>query len=357
MSEKLLKIIIYLAGVFCLFAFVAVRSLPVMNSVMAEKIIPEHWEFTRYGELYNMNRISHFKKELPAPIRKYRLSEKHPEIHEADILIFGDSFLDFSRQTTLPERLNDTLGKRVFFHRFVAPQRANPFCVLPDKTSWKGRAEVLIYETVERNIPMKFDRPYHETLCETEEEGLNVDGIAAEVFPSDTEKMYKEYLKRSVFTTNLFALSARIKFDLFGYISSQTPVYKTGEEPWLFLNRQLGNEPGRYYYKYSREEIDRYCDHIALLAADLKEKKNLEMIFVPVPNKYTLYHTVVNDDPYNEFLPLLQKGLEERNVTYINLYDRYKNSDEVLYYGTDTHWNSKGIDIALEELLNLMETN
>jgi hypothetical protein len=357
MSERLLKIIIYLAGVFCLFVFVAVRSLPVMNSVLVEKIIPEHWEFTRYGELYNMNRISHFKKELPAPIRKYRFSEKHPDISEADILIFGDSFLDFSRQTTLPERLNDTLNKRVFFHRFVAPQRANPFCVLPERESWRGKAEMVIYETVERNIPMKFDRPFYETSCEEEEQGLSVDRVAAEVFPADNEKMYKEYLKRSVFTTHLFALSARIKFDLFGYISSQTPVYKTGEDPWLFLNRQLGNEPGRSEYKYSQEEIDRYCDNIALLAAEIEQKWNMEMIFIPVPNKYTLYHTVVNEDPYNEFLPRLHKGLDKRNVKYINLYDPFMNSDEVLYYGTDTHWNSKGIDIALEKLLELIKPN
>lgn len=357
MSERLLKIIIYLAGAFCLFAFIAVRSLPVMNSVLLEKIIPEHWEFTKYGELYYMNYISHFKEELPTPIRKYRLSEKHPEVQEADIMIFGDSFLDFSRQITLPERLSDTLERKVFFHRFVAPQRANPFCILTETVLRTAQADVMIYETVERNIAMKFGAPYYETQCEEEDQDLGLNEIAAEVFPTDSEKMYKQFLKRSAFTSHLFALSARIKFDLLGYISSLTPIYKTGTDPWLFLNRQLGDEPGGFYHQYSQDEIDTYCDNIALLAADVKEKTHMDMVFLPVPDKYTIYHSVVNEDPYNEFLPMLYEGLDKRNISYIRLYDLYMNSDELLYYGTDTHWNSSGIDIALDELLKLLNTN
>ena len=102
MSEKLLKILIYLAGIVCLFGFISTRYLPLLNSVLTEKMIPEHWEFTKYGELYYFNYISHFREELPDPIRKYRFSEKHPDFGEADILMFGDSFLDISSSTLNP---------------------------------------------------------------------------------------------------------------------------------------------------------------------------------------------------------------------------------------------------------------
>ena len=353
MSERLLKIIIYTAGAFCLFAFIAIRSLPVLNSVLVEKIIPEHWEFTKYGDLYYFNYISHFKEDMPTPIRKYRLSEKHPDPSEAEILIFGDSFLDFSRQVTLPERLNDTLDERVFYHRFLSPQQSNPFCVLSEYDIGPGDPKIVIYEAVERNIPFKFDQPYSYSLCDGDMASKNskVDKIASMVFSANMEEMYRQLLKGSVFTTDLFALSSTMKFNMFGYISSQTPVYKTGEEPWLFFDKQLDDEPGSYYYDYSLEQIERYCDNIAHMSEVLEETMNMKLVFLPLPNKYTLYHTVVNNDPYFEFLPLLYTGLRERNVTCVEVYEDFLHSEEVLYYGTDTHWNKKGVDITLHKLI------
>jgi len=356
MNEKLLKILIYSAGVFCLLAFVAIRSLPVLNSVLVEKMIPEHWEFTKYGELYYFNYISQFKEDLPSPIRKYRFSEKHPDPSKADILMFGDSFLDISRQVTLPERLADSLNAKVFFHRFLAPQLANPFCAMAEYNLKPDSTKIVVYQTVERNIPMKFEEPYHDSICpETENPSGEsaVDRVASEVFPDNTEEMYRQFLKRSIFTTGLFATNAQVKFDLFGYISSLTPVYKTSNRPWLFFHKQMGDEPGSFYYNYTEVEIERYCDNIAFLADELKEKMNMEMVFLPVPNKYTIYHTVVNNDPYNDFLPRLYAGLKKRNVPCVELYDDFLNAQDTLYYGTDTHWNKNGVDIALH---NLVET-
>jgi hypothetical protein len=80
------------------------------------------------------------------------------------------------------------------------------------------------------------------------------------------------------------------------------------------------------------------------------------MIFLPIPSKYTIYHKVVNDDPYNKFLPRLFAGLEERDVPYIDLYSEYIKHDEILYYGTDTHWNQKGVDIALVKLVEKLNS-
>jgi len=359
MSGRLLKILIYLAGAFCIFAFIAIRSLPVLNSVLVEKMIPEHWEFTKYGELYYFNYISQFKEDLPSPIRKYRFSEKHPELSEADILMFGDSFLDISRQVTLPERVSDSLRVKVFFHRFSDPQHANPFCILSDHHIQPGEPKIVVYQTVERNIPTKFEEPYHDALCAeagNESDESTINKIVSKVFPGNTEEMYRQFLKRSIFTTALFARNSQIKFDLFGYISSQTPVYKTSNRPWLFFHRQVGEEPGSFYYKYSEEEIERYCDNIAFMVKEMKEKMNMEMVFLPVPSKYTIYHTVVNNDPYNDFLPKLYSGLRERNVPCVELYDEFMNADDTLYYGTDTHWNKNGVDIALRKLVEELNT-
>lgn len=354
MSEKLLKWIIYVAGAACLYGFISIRSLPVMNAILVEKMIPEHFDFVKYGELYYFNYISHFKEKLPKAERKYRFSEKHPEVHQADILMFGDSFLDISRQTTLPERLNDSIGERVYYHRFLSPHQSNPLCILAEKEYNNSNPKYIIYESVERNIPLRFDEPYKADACEEEETGKFkkvTDEVINLIFPDNSDEMYKQVLKRSAFTTKIYGFIATLKFDLFGYISSQTPVYKVADEPWLFYYPQVNDKPGSFYYAYREEDINTYCDHIALLKKELKEIYNLEMIFLPIPSKYTIYHKVVNDDPYNDFLPRLFAGLEERNVSYIDLYSEFINHEKKLYYGTDTHWKKEGVDIALSKLV------
>jgi len=354
MGERTLKIIIYLAGLVSLFAFIATRSLPVMNLALKEKMIPEHFEFTRYGELYYQNHVKHFREELPEPVGKYRLSEKHPEPAEADVLMFGDSFLDISRQVTLPERLADSLGLKVFFHRFLDPNYSDPFCVLDAYDIKPGEPKVLVYQCVERNIPMKFDAPFTGLECGHGYFSERKVHLMREIFPPNEEEMYSQLLKRSILTADLFSVFATLKYDLFGYMSGNTPVYKEGEQPWLFLSKQLDNEPGSFYYQHSHEQIERYCDNIAFLQRELLDKLNMQLIFVPVPNKYTLYHTVVNDDRYNDFLPQLSRGLQERGVVFTDLYREFSGTDEILYYGTDTHWNKKGVDRALVKLVETM---
>jgi len=63
---------------------------------------------------------------------------------------------------------------------------------------------------------------------------------------------------------------------------------------------------------------------------------------------------VANDDHYNNFLPRLSKELDERGVNYVDLYNEFINSPDTLYFGTDTHWNKKGVDKALNLTLTKM---
>ncbi len=161
MKEKNLRIIIYILGAVCLYAFFAVRIFPLMNFSLSEKMDVETHDFTRYGDLYYYNCISEFKQDFPAPVRKYRLSEKNPSLNNADILTFGDSFFDVSFQKTLPERLSDTLNLKVYSYMTQDPTQANPFCILNSNAYNKtGHSKYIIYETIERNVHVKFDKPY-----------------------------------------------------------------------------------------------------------------------------------------------------------------------------------------------------
>ena len=97
---------------------------------------------------------------------------------------------------------------------------------------------------------------------------------------------------------------------------------------------------------------------IADLARKLNEHYKLKMVFMAIPSKYTIYHSLVNEDMYNDFLPRLYAGLEARGVPYIPLYNDFMEAKKEgwIYYGSDTHWTQKGLDIALDKTLEVLET-
>ena len=168
------------------------------------------------------------------------------------------------------------------------------------------------------------------------------------------EQLFNLMLKRSWISHSLYSLFSTWKFDLFGTISSMTPKYTLEPEPWLFYANSIDDGPGTFYYDFTGEEIETYARNIAHLAAELKRVYNLEMVFMVIPNKYTLYHQLVTQDSYNGFIPELQEALDRVGVRYIDLYDPFRESDQFLYYGTDTHWNKAGVDLALELTLSAL---
>ena len=46
---------------------------------------------------------------------------------------------------------------------------------------------------------------------------------------------------------------------------------------------------------------------------------NLDFIFIPLPEKYALYHRIVNNDNDDDFLIKVYAGLDKRQIQYINL--------------------------------------
>lgn len=357
MNEKLLKILIYIAGFVCLYAFVAIRVPGMYNFILKEKIIPEYWENTKYGELYYFGLVKHFKEEgMPHYNEKYRYTEKHPDVQDADILMFGDSFFDFTRMTTFPERLGDATDQRAFYARMDRPLR-----YLVENQYENTEEKLVIFESAERYIPERFVEAHSMKPPPDPRSGIRkkVADLRDLIFQDNTDVLYSTMIARSYFTTDLYSASTTLKFDLFEYITDQTPVYSLDEEmPWLFYHDQLNGEPSSFYYQHSQGEIDNYCDNIADLSAKLYEHYKLKMVFMAIPSKYTIYHTLVNEDQYNDFLPRLYKGLEERGIPYIPIYDDFleAKAEDWIYYGSDTHWTQKGMDIALNKTLKVLET-
>ncbi|MBN2612182.1 MAG: hypothetical protein JXB00_11545 [Bacteroidales bacterium] len=349
-NEKLLKWAIYIAGIACLYAFISIRSLPMFNTLLKEKMVPGYWDKTKYGELYYFSLIRHFREEgMPPAQEKFQFKNKHANLHDAKIITIGDSFFDFSRHEQLPERLSDTLNVGVHFYK-----NDFPLAYLASNHYTDTTPKIMIYERVERYIPMAFENALYDEFTTNSRPTIRKKAAMIKdlIFYQRSEELFDALLKKSIFTTGIYSCISTLKFDLFEYISPLTPVYSRDKHNgWLFYHDQVNNEKTSFYYNHSNEEINTLCDNMKKLADQLDVKYNIRIVYMPLPAKYTLYHGVVNNDKYNDFLPRLFNGLKKRGVEYIDVYEDYKNSSDTLYYRTDSHWNEKGIEFALTKTL------
>ncbi len=357
MNKTVLKYMIYISGIICLYAFISIRFESMFNGVLTEKVVNNYWDKTKYGELYYFSHILHFReKGLPPAKRKFEYSEKQATVNSCDILTFGDSFFKFSRHKQFPERLADDFHKKVHY-----VNNDHPLDYLA-ATHYSGmKPKLMIFERVERYIPITFDNEHIEPQAVKENSSRlknSFEYIIEKIFYPRSEELYDVMLKRSFLTTYFYSVISTIKFDLFGYISKMTPKYlNDGDNSWLFYYDQIDENKTSFYYHHSKAEMDSICDNMANLAQQLKKKYNICVIYLPLPAKYTLYHKYLNNDPYNNFLPQLYEGLNKRGVHYVNVYDDFMTSDTLLYYHTDSHWNEKGITIAYSQTLEYLKSD
>jgi hypothetical protein len=326
----------------------------MFNTALVENRSPEYFEFTKYGEQYYSNYIKHFREILPFPKDKYRLSDRNPDLEDANLIAFGDSFFDFSRQKTVAERLHDSLGIAVH-----AVRAWYPLDYLHQLKYQKGDKKIIIYQVIERNLHDRFIEP-HDLNWEGNDY-MDVSQLSLPsrikhwIFDVKSEELYSILLSESYLTREFYSIIATAKFDMFNYMAPRTPVYSLDNRfnvPMLFYDITVNEMPTSFYFDHNDELIKTYCDNLEDLGQQLLDRYNLEMIFVPIPNKYTLYHDVVKpEDAYNDFLPRFYKEMNNRNIKYVNVYNKFKNADTLLYYGTDSHWNKKGVDITVEEIL------
>lgn len=128
---------------------------------------------------------------------------------------------------------------------------------------------------------------------------------------------------------------------------------------------------GRDGWIFSNETLDNYMDLNAMSDEEIKvmgvtlslvqeriEASGGEFLFVPVPNKNSIYPEYMpmrylKADDNN--LTRIYEGLDEAGVNYVNLKDSLlkakDNSDERLYYKRDTHWTAPGALVGYRDIV------
>lgn len=88
----------------------------------------------------------------------------------------------------------------------------------------------------------------------------------------------------------------------------------------------------------------KYCDSL-----------NIQFLYLPMPNKESVYYKLV---PYNKqpnYLFKLDSALKKVNIETINTLSIYNNSinknpTKLLYHLDDTHWNVNGVKLIADSV-------
>ncbi len=130
------------------------------------------------------------------------------------------------------------------------------------------------------------------------------------------------------------------------------PSYLAAADGKMIFSAGTGAHPDQQ--PETAEEIARalkkYSDELKL--------RGTRFVFLPVPNKETVYWQLIPGKPEPVFMKTLLQKLKEAGVEAVDFYaalaDDYSKTGRFLYHADDTHWNPEGVRLAaslLEEKL------
>ena len=125
-----------------------------------------------------------------------------------------------------------------------------------------------------------------------------------------------------------------------------------GKSVWLYYAETLDDYTGVCMDDAKLEAAARNLS----LMQEYAESKGAEFLFTIAPNKNSIYPGYMPDHiPHADtqgnaerLIPLF----EEYDVRYADLFSAISDTDEVLYFKTDSHWDSKGAALAADVILS-----
>jgi alginate O-acetyltransferase complex protein AlgJ len=122
--------------------------------------------------------------------------------------------------------------------------------------------------------------------------------------------------------------------------------------PMFFVQGEAANK------EVSNEDFHRAVKTIEAYDQVLKGK-GIRFIFLPIPNKENIYHDCLPNRRRPIFLEKLIQELKSRNIETVDTQKafegEYRRNGILLYFLDDSHWNGKGVQLAAEFTVKLIE--
>ncbi|MDR2600676.1 MAG: hypothetical protein LBC73_10445 [Oscillospiraceae bacterium] len=167
-------------------------------------------------------------------------------------------------------------------------------------------------------------------------------------FSKDAEDFLNDRFAGRTLMINTYS---RLVSDIFGMSSNDKVVL--GKDGWLFFHETMGDFDGSS--ALNDEEMEQIISYLLDLKQTAEERGQVFLIAI-VPNKNSLY---------GEFLPTRYRQTNEpTNLDSLLLVDElglidfrsvFLETNQYLYYKTDSHWNGLGARIAAREIMKAIE--
>jgi len=369
--KKLFYICWIAAFLFALFVLIGGKVIPFGRLFIYQDKSADVYP----GDLYKMCKIDKFKQTrdysgsgLPSKTRETEIEPNYQvvthgdsfsietgDISDADILIFGDSFFAGIKALEIYQFNSgepDTL-LAVNASYFSAEAGENPLAYFNRMGFKNSNRKIVLLETVER-YSLRRALKYRDFKRIIDSEYLRK--FVKHIFVND----HLEYF----FTDNIIShpvvkYLANFKYEHFGDIDTRIGLHS--EDPKMLFyfqevefNRKLKTE----------DEFDLAISNITFVAERLNEQYNIELIYLIIPNKYSIYGDFVDPDyTYDKYIPKINDGLKKNKVNIIDLYSEYidyrQNDNSLLLYPpSETHYSGLGRLILTDEIVaRVLEIN
>lgn len=358
------------------FAFISILSVK-FNKIGTNLLDLNHTNYY-YGDLYELSKLNDFKDKIPVDNRKL----DDISIYDSDIITMGDSFFEANLGSpTLPYLLNEASSKKVYHlsRNDFLKYKDNPITFLKSIDYKKGDKKYLVLETVER-YALERSVSYVEaintpsTKSETNDTksldtALNVANSSSTGIRPIKNHSYKNIIAKTkgifdsdkfnyfFYNNKLFSpidkLNKNLRFKLLDELEKATPKYSNDPDMLFYVEDVNFNN-----LDIQSESINIFANNIARLQDTLIEDYNIELIFVLIPTKYSIYGKYTKDYKlYNDFIPRSYKELNKHNINTFDTYNLFINEDSIendlLYYKGDSHFTPRGKNLVLKRILAL----
>lgn len=338
------RILLYLILLISLFVILNGKIPVIGRNFLTEEKVFADGKKRMLGDLYRFCRVDYYREEFPYidnPGSKFM-----PD--SAEIFVFGDSFFNTMMDTVnVAMAIRNITGKNVFnsldYNGIVFNNPLGFFKKFQIKAKHR---RILIIESAERYS-------YLNALKSYMKDSENYDFfyykamITRSIMLGDTEY----WLSNSVFTEKFINFKSSFYFNNFGVISTEISDYSKSPK-FLFYSEELNFNKMRK----PDDEIRRISDNVNKLAEILDRNYNMSLIYMIIPNKYTLYGKYADQNyVYDNYIPEVYSRLNA-NTNAVNLYEIYskikeEHPDDFLYFTSDTHFNLRGREIAINEIV------
>lgn len=302
------------------------------------------------GALYRFCLVDRFKESI-----RIRTPAPTSPLDHSEIITMGDSFFNTSMESDIFANELAIKGNynvhNVDWSASHVPY-THPLTYLQNINYQSDRHRILILETNERDS-LQRTSTYNSIVVTSSNSANMLFFKLYDVIAKTTDNRNVEYFfKNNLLFEPVIMWLKNIRFKYFGIIDKSIGAY-TMNPDMLFYQPEVEFAS----IEKTDNTLDEEVERMARFTKVLREKYNLDLIYVIVPDKYTIYRDYIKKvNAYDQYIPRLVVKLRKHGVHSIDLYTKYMNyrqtnNNPALYFVSDTHYTAMGKAILVDECL------